>query len=181
MRVFYAVTFSEETKKSLVAYRDLMANKSIKGRFTVMENFHLTLAFIGEVPGDTLEDLLVVLGELTLAPFQLEGTYIGAFEKKNRRILWMGLENNKVLKSLQKQLVGILTSLDIPLETRKYKPHITLGRQVLLAADLEELVIEPLHIIPKGIALMESKRVGDRLVYEPLAELPLPLLGSGEH
>lgn len=49
MRVFFAVTFNQKTKEKLLEYRDVVANQSIKGRFTNPNNFHLTLEFIGEV------------------------------------------------------------------------------------------------------------------------------------
>ncbi len=43
MRVFYAVTFYEETKEKLIEYKNIVVNNSVKGRFTNKNNFHLTL------------------------------------------------------------------------------------------------------------------------------------------
>ena len=173
MRIFYAVTFTDETKDALVSYRDLIANNSIKGRFTERGNFHLTIEFIGQVSAGDLEEHMNVLEALTITPFDLTASFIGSFKKRDREIVWMGLEKNKILNELQKQVCTTLVEHGFDVENRKYRPHITLGRQVLMTGGLDELIIEPLFIKPYSVALMESKRVGDRLVYEPLAELLL--------
>jgi len=48
MRLFIAINFSSETKKQLMALCDELRKTSIQGRFSLQENLHLTLAFIGE-------------------------------------------------------------------------------------------------------------------------------------
>lgn len=171
MRTFYAVTFSDLTKEALIRYRDMIADSSIKGRFTRQDNFHLTLEFIGDTDGEKLEKLLYILEGLRVQPMNLSGSYIGSFKKRNREIIWMGLDKNRVLLELQKELNRKLKDEQIILKQQKYRPHITLGRQVLMARDLKDLVIEPLMINPISVALMESKRVGEKLVYEVVEEL----------
>ena len=173
MRVFYAVTFSKSTKEAIVAYRDMIANSSVKGRFTDKNNFHLTLVYIGEVSQVELEGYLVILENLDIGRLNLTASYIGSFKRRDREMLWMGLEKNQALLTLHKQLTAALKAHGFEGEDRKYAPHITLGRQVLMIGGLEDLVIDPLHITPYSIALMESKRVGERLIYEPVAEVQI--------
>ncbi len=173
MRIFYALTFSEETKKALSLYRDGVANISQKGHFTDSDNFHMTLEFIGEVPNGDIDMYLEVLNELRLTDMMIEASFIGRFQngkKKDRHIVWMGIEPNSAVSKTHKQLHRCLAEQDCDVEQRKFTPHITLGRQVILHEPLESLIIEPLKIKPNGIALMESKRVGDHLVYVPVAE-----------
>lgn len=173
MRIFYAVTFSNETKEALIPYRDIVANSSVKGHFVDKKNFHLTLEFIGEVTSAELQDHLLVLESLAVPHFKLNATYIGSFQKRDRHVVWMGIEMNPPLMELQRQLIRKLRGHGFRVEDRTYKPHITLGRQILLLGDLEELIINPLMIKPHSIAIMESKKVGDQLVYEPISELLL--------
>lgn len=193
MRVFYALTFEEADKKKMVAYRDMLADKAIKGRFTRWENFHLTLAFIGEVSPSKLTELIDILYEtaedgrandldghepddhhknntISLSA-SVRASYIGSFRRREREILWLGIDRNKELKQLEKKLAARLRSEGYAIEQRKYTPHITLGRQVLLEESVSDMMIEPKVLPVRSIALMESKRVGDVLVYEPIEEV----------
>jgi 2'-5' RNA ligase len=49
MRLFITINFNDDTRSRLLALRDELRGKSKHGRFTLPENLHLTLAFIGEV------------------------------------------------------------------------------------------------------------------------------------
>jgi len=170
MRIFYAVTLSPETKEALIPYRDIVANSSVKGRFVDKDNFHLTLEFIGEVNQKALSEHIEILEGMSTHRFQLEASFIASFQKRDRHVVWMGLDISPTLSEIHRELVGRLKDHGFEVEKRKYKPHITLGRQVLLLGNLEELVIAPLKIKPHSIALMESKRVGGRLRYLPIIE-----------
>ena len=49
MRLFYGLPFPHRVRRDLLlAQRPLLQN-SIRGNFTSVTNFHLTLAFLGEV------------------------------------------------------------------------------------------------------------------------------------
>ena len=48
MRLFIAVRFTPEIKELLKAAAVRLKQQSVSGNFTDLENFHLTLAFIGE-------------------------------------------------------------------------------------------------------------------------------------
>ncbi len=176
MRLFYAVTFSNETKEVLVTYRDMIANNSIKGRFTTKANFHLTLSFIGEVPEHALDRYLSILEGLEVERVVLSANFIGAFSKRQGEVIWMGLEKNLVLDRLHKQLKKHLIVQGMVIEERKFAPHITLGRQVHIPVSLENLIIEPLDFSPRSVALMESKREHGSLVYEVIEERLFPLV-----
>lgn len=171
MRVFYAVTFDYATKEKLALIRDQVANHADKGRFTALENFHLTLEFIGEIPNDEMEDYASMLDTLTVFPEQLIISSVGKFTKKNKDILWLGIQRNEQLMKLSKQLRHALDEYGFSVENKKYKPHITIGRQVVMFEDLKDIVVEPLVMPVHSIALMESKRVHGRLVYEVLDEI----------
>jgi len=168
MRVFFALTFSDKTKKDITMYRDIIANQVSKGRFTREDNFHLTLEFIGEVNHKELETLIEILYRMDEEPLALRGTFIGSFKKKNRDIVWMGLDKSNALIAMQKRLVQFMKAEGLNPEKRKYKPHITLGRQVLMDLNLSDMVIQPIELEIVSLALMESKNVGGILKYEAI-------------
>ena len=170
MRVFYAVTFQEETKEKLIEYKNLVSNNSVKGRFTNKNNFHLTLEFIGEVDEKELSLLTNILYKLQNPPKEVVTSYIGSFKRRDKEIIWLGIEENKCLITLQRELRNLLINNGFQIEDRKYKPHITIGREIVRKGFIEKNIFPPLHIPIASIALMESKRVNNQLVYEPLEE-----------
>ncbi|KEI96122.1 RNA 2',3'-cyclic phosphodiesterase [Clostridium botulinum] len=170
MRVFYAVTFYEEAKEKLIEYKNIVVNNSAKGRFTNKNNFHLTLEFIGEVDEKKLSLLTNILYKLQNPPKEVVTSYIGSFKRRDKEIIWLGIEENKCLITLQRELRNLLINNGFQIEDRKYKPHITIGREIVRKGFIEKNIFPPLHIPIASIALMESKRINNQLVYEPLEE-----------
>jgi len=173
MKIFYAITFTDKTKHDLSLYRDQLSNHALKGRFTSKENFHLTLEFIGDVKQADLHIYEEILEHLSNDYFSLSVNHVGEFPKKNKSVLWLGLEDNKELIRLQKNLRKLLEVYELPCEKRKYHPHITLGRQVILDIKTDDFMIPPLNLQLDSLALMHSHRVKDVLTYEPIYEIKL--------
>lgn len=170
MRVFYALTLTSDSKQSITPLRDSLANNAVKGRFTREENYHLTLEFIGNINHGELSEYIVILNSLGAAPESLVIEHYGAFKRRDREIIWLGIKKDKVLTLLQKQLRMLLKQNDMPNEQRKYTPHITIGRQVLMHGSIEDMMIKPIELKVHSIALMESKNVDGVLRYEPIEE-----------
>jgi 2'-5' RNA ligase len=63
-------------------------------------------------------------------PFRLSLGALGTFPNEHRpRVVWAGLAGDlPVLSALHKRLDDRLRALDLPLEGRTFRPHITLGR-----------------------------------------------------
>ncbi len=174
MRVFIALTFDDKTKEKITRYKDLVANNAIKGRFTRVDNYHLTLEFIGQVTRVELDELVEVLRQLPTYPQKLRVSHIGSFKRRDREIVWLGIDKSPMLKTLHKAVVKEIEAmqyLDHAIEFKKYTPHITLGRQVLMKSNLQDMMIQPFDIEVESLAIMESKRVGDQLVYEVIEEI----------
>jgi 2'-5' RNA ligase len=129
------------------------------------ERLHLTLHFLGEVPRTVVPALKPVL-RVPFAPFSLS---------LGRAALWRGgvavLEPDRVpprLRQLHDRLGEALRSLALPVETRPYRPHLTLARRASLAAPPPPK--EPQLRWPvRGYALIESRSTGD---YEVLQAYP---------
>jgi len=169
MRLFYAITFKEKTKDILARYRDTLADHTLKGRFTSKENIHLTLAFIGEVKQGDLSAYESVLDHLTDEYINLRASHVGTFKKKNKDILWIGLDKSDELTRLYKNLTLLLETYDLAYEKRKYHPHITVGRQVVLLE--KDLILPPVNLELDSVALMHSHRKNDILTYEPIYQI----------
>ena len=50
LRLFISVNCDDKVKKQLLSVQDKIKAQSVKGNFSLPENLHLTLVFIGETP-----------------------------------------------------------------------------------------------------------------------------------
>ena len=98
-------------------------------RQTPPEEFHVTLHFLGETSEDQCDRLRTALNDVTCAAFELSLTTAGSFGGRGRpEILWVGLQANPQLLALHAIIAACLRSLELPVETRPYAPHLTVGR-----------------------------------------------------
>jgi 2'-5' RNA ligase len=172
MRVFYAVTFDSETKEKLKTIGNLVELSSEKGRFTDYLNYHITIEFIGEVKDEKrLEILKNILENINISPMKLRFNKLGSFNRRNKKIVWLGLEKDKELNRIHNNLKNLLKENNFKVEERLFTPHLTIGRQVVLKEELEEISFKEVKAEVKSIALMESKRINGELVYKPIKEV----------
>lgn len=167
-RVFVAITFETPELNYLSHVQQEVKKCSEKGKFHKKENLHLTLEFIGMVPEKLIKPLWEVIKEGIgqQEKFELHMNRIGYFEKKNKKILWVGVKEEPILLSLQKNILNqIATVIDHPVD-HEYTPHITLGRQIV-CSEMSEILIERTFLV-KEVALMESSSKTGELLYTPL-------------
>lgn len=173
MRVFFAIEFDSGIKKYLWEKQQEVSKYCSKGKFTLEENFHLTLRFIGDREKDEIEKLKDVVKKAAAANtgFELVLDGLGQFHKGNRKILWLGVKHSRNLQELHSSVEKQLEEKGYSAEDRGYNPHITLGRECIVE-DLESIrrniTVSPLTIPVQGISLMESKRVEGVLTYRPV-------------
>ncbi len=171
MRVFYAVTFQEKTKDTLKEIKDIVKKNSKKGRFADYKNYHITLEFIGDVDDEKLKKLKDLLKELKTFPKVLNFDKIGNFNRPGGDIVWLGIEDNPNLNKLNEELKNLLESKGFDTDKRKFTPHLTIGRKVEMETSYESIHLHAINAKVESIALMESKRVKGKLVYEPILEI----------
>lgn len=119
------------------AHRDL--------RWTGPQDWHLTLAFLGDVPGPASGRLAPRLqgAAARLQPFSLALAGAGAFPAASRaRVLWCGLAGDlPALEALAASVAGAATRAGAvpPDAGRPLRPHLTLAR-ARIPADVRDLV-----------------------------------------
>ena len=169
MRLFFAINFNNETRSRLLALRDELKSKAESGNFSLPENLHLTLAFLGECDGGQVSAAKRVHGMAVFEPFDITVDTIGRFKRGSRDnrhagdLWWSGLSECKPLIALQRDLTEKLVAEGFLLDRKKYSPHITLGREVV--TDAAPWAIEPFGETVGRLDLMKSERIGGRLTY----------------
>ena len=171
IRAFIAIEFDQFIKEYLWEQLQLIKEYTGKGNFTSQDNFHLTLNFLGEITpaqiGNVKEAITSAI--INRQPFILKLHMLGQFSRGNKHILWVGTNKSTELEAVFNSLKNTLESYGFPIEKRGLNPHITLGREVALKVDFEQLyqkiAIEPKEIYIDKISLMESTRIDGRLKY----------------
>ena len=161
MRLFIAINFNNETRSRLLALRDELRGKSERGNFSVPENLHLTLAFIGEVNPKEVDKIKAIMDTVTFEPFETAVGRLGTFSRGT--LWWAGLREDKPLMDLQREIEHKLALCGFEMDGRKYSPHITLGREVATSA--KPWQIEPFGETVGQIDLMNSERINGNLTY----------------
>ena len=165
MRLFIAIQFEETFRQALLDIQKTFKSCGIKGNYTKPENFHLTLAFIGEYGNP--QKILDALDDIEFTPLKLSLNGIGRFET----ILWAGLSANEYLSQNVKRIRRALAEQEIPFDRKKFMPHITLVRQYYLTKGTEfpDIVIPHLSMKVKDFSVMRSERVKNAMIYTEIS------------
>ena len=166
MRLFVAINLNEEMKDALLDMQDTLRTYGIRGRDTVPENMHLTLAFIGDY--DDPEYVKGVVDSIEIRPFEISLKGVGAFGD----LWWAGLENSAPLAAVSRRLRRALAEAGIPFDRKKFSPHITIIRRAdgrLSDVPEEELAaISGVSMTVDHISLMRSDRGKHGMIYTEL-------------
>jgi len=172
MRLFLAINFNDEIKDALCETASELGEAMLRGRITRRENLHLTLVFIGET--DRVDDILDVMEDVvegTVAePLAIRLSEAGVFRSRGGDLHWVGVENTPELKALAKALADGLRAEGFEIEKRRFVPHVTIGREVVLTGTAD-IRVYPASMTADRISLMCSERVAGRLVYTELASV----------
>ncbi|MFD7319494.1 RNA 2',3'-cyclic phosphodiesterase [Streptomyces sp. NPDC059875] len=128
VRVFIALAPPDDAKEELAralrpayeAYPDMRWNR--------IEDWHITLAFLGELPVATVPLLRPPLAELAVArgPVELSLRGGGHFDE---RVLWSGIDGDlEGLHLLASDVRAVVKECGVPFEDRPLRPHLTLAR-----------------------------------------------------
>jgi 2'-5' RNA ligase len=168
MRLFIATNFNSGTRLRLLALRDDLRSRSERGNFSLPENLHLTLAFLGKCGERQLSAAKAAMDAAAFPPFSADIGRLGRFRREGGDIWWAGIRESEALLGLQRELTERLITAGFSLERRKYSPHITLGREVV--TDAVPWRIEPFGETVTAIELMKSERIVGKLTYTAIYE-----------
>ena len=161
IRLFVAVNFNPDTRSQLISLQYELRDRSLRGNFTLQENLHLTLVFIGEVSPKKIDKIKAILETVTLEPFEVSVERLGTFSRGT--LWWAGLCEDEPLMLLQREIEHKLVLCGFETDGRKYTPHVTLGREVVTEA--APWKIKPFGETVTSIDLMKSERINGKLTY----------------
>lgn len=182
-RIFIALKIEagENLLKMISSYRDRLKKDHIK--WTDTSNIHITIAFLGDTEEKTIYAIISMLEENCngFGQFELILKGSGIFRNiSDPRIIWTGIEPSQKLIQLNSLIINGLKELDIKMEDRPYKPHLTIGRikhlnsSESLKALIEEFQNYEIQLVPVNeVILYESILLSAGPVYKPLRKVKL--------
>jgi 2'-5' RNA ligase len=134
MRLFVAVELGEPVREHLKSRTEPLRDAEPGWRWAPPTQWHLTLAFLGQVPDGRLPELTRRMGLAARRhrPFDLALAGLGAFDSTRRaRVLWAGVGGDRdALAALADSVSAGARRAKIDVEERRrYRPHVTLGRR----------------------------------------------------
>lgn len=170
MRLFLALLFPQEIVDRLDDAAARLRAASVRGTFTRRENLHLTLAFLGET--DRAGAVKRAMDRVAAAPFPLELRGMGKFRRDGGDICWVGVGESEPLAALSASIWTELAKEGFAPETRAFRPHLTLGRGVVLPGGFDAAgfsdSLGSMRMEMRSFSLMKSERLSGRLIYTAL-------------
>jgi 2'-5' RNA ligase len=158
-RLFVAIFPGREVAEHLREAIRSMAKQIATGaiRWTVPEQIHLTLNFLGSIETSRIAEFEAALQSVScqFACHSLRVAGVGCFPSLERpRIIWAGLTGVlEPLQRLKELLDRALERLDHLPETRPFHPHLTIGR-------VEELTAHQRQCLRRAIGSFERSDFG---------------------
>ena len=132
-RLFIAVDISEEARRRAADHIDKM--RALAGGVRVgwerAEKLHVTLKFLGKVEETHVAHVSETTASVAagFAPFRITLAGTGVFPRlKQPRVLWLGINEERVLPKIAADLESRLSVLGFEVEERPFSPHLTIGR-----------------------------------------------------
>lgn len=156
IRAFISIGVPEEVLRELSRWQrrleEAMPPEAV--RWSPPEQVHLTLRFLGNIPSQVLAELEAGLRAVCqgFGPLQLRAEGLGGFPSlRQPRVIWVGLQGDlEPLEQLKTQIEQATGQWGEPVETRKFHPHLTLGRVREVAAPRARQVGEALQATAVG-------------------------------
>lgn len=181
MRLFLGIPIPKAHKRSIEKAIEPLRHEITDARWVPRENWHATVKFLGNTDDHRFDEVIEVAKAAALKTKRFS-THLGKFgcfsSCRRARVLWVSLyDPDDVMAYLAARLDKKLGKLGFRKESRKLRPHITVGRlrqprsveQEVQAAgpfdlddtpfEISEIVAYESHLSPKGATYTEADRV----------------------
>lgn len=175
MRAFIALEPPEGFVEDVAAMARVLG-AAVEGRFVPRQNYHVTLAFLGDIDETQAREAMDAMDEAcagaAAAPMRPDG--LGKFGRASDATLWLGLAPDAELTGVANRMREALRSRGIGFDDKPFLPHITLARRAKLPKGALPELAFPLPCNAARVTLFKSTLSRDGAQYKPLYEIELP-------
>ena len=167
-RLFFALWPDEPTRQQLHRETRRLVRRC-QGKPVAPANYHVTVAFIGNLPAERFDTIAAAGRATEFAQFELLFDRIGYWPRP--RVLWVAPSRcPPALNTLVAMLWDRLCDAGLKREARAYQPHVTLCRK--LGRPVEAKLANPVRWGVSSFVLVESVIVDGRSSYQVVEQFP---------
>lgn len=173
LRAFISIDIPENIQKEIKKIQEKLPK--FEGKFTELENLHLTLKFLGEIDEEKIIEVKRRLKEIKYKKFEAKISEIGVFSPSYIKIVWVKLDNcYDIQRIIDEKLDGIFK------KEERFMGHITIARikyiknKKYFLGELKKTEIpEGLKFKVKSFELKKSELLPEGPIHEVIEEYPL--------
>ena len=180
MRLFFGLALPDCVRAQTARIAQ-EAGSRIPGRYTLPDNHHITLAFLGEVPPERVGEATEILARCagTFPAPEIALTGFGYFGKPQNAILTLMAESTPSLIPLNAALRGALAGANLPFDPGPFSPHVTLARHADVSTAPLPTLTPPIRFTAREACLFLSARDEENILrYTPIAAAPFENSGA---
>ena len=167
MRLFIAIELPDDVKEKIYESSLLLKRNCLRGSYSSKDNYHITLAFLGEVDPGRVAEIRKIMDGIDFPSCDFTVGKLSCFKRDGGDIYFRSVFVPKSIVKVYYELNERLRDAGFSVDAKKFRAHITLARQAVLAADAGNIssVMPDLHCHADGISLMLSERKEGKLTY----------------
>ena len=188
IRSFVALPIPGKIREHLARLHESVPHSAGRVTWVKADAIHLTCVFLGDIDEDQVDPITTALGEAasSVEPFVTCLDGVGAFPNfRNPQTVWVGYEEGaREVEELKRRVDCALEPLGFEPDTRRFYPHVTLGR-VKQQGDSKEFekaaaswVLPFENWITRNMILFQSELTKNGPIYSPMARIPMSDPGS---
>jgi len=125
-RLFFALEPDDKVRQEIQAMQKQL---DCNGRKVPIEQFHVTLAFLGMQPAEIIPEVSAIASRVPFSDCSLVLDRLGVFRRAG--VLWLGATIiPATLQNFQQALLDELEKAGIGYDRKAWKPHLTLYRRL---------------------------------------------------
>lgn len=161
---------------------DALPRRGLEGRWSPLEDFHITLRFIGDVSPEVVPNIQEALERVRRPEFMVVVQGLGFFGTGRQAVLYAAVASTRKMTALcagiTDALAPVVASLGIEFLPRPFIPHITLARLNRLGGLAGYIEDNKKQVSArweaKSFCLMRSRQISEKgSHYSVLNEYPL--------
>jgi 2'-5' RNA ligase len=173
IRAFISIDIPENIQKEIEKIQKKLPK--FDGKFTEIENLHLTLKFLGDIDEEMLVEIKRRLKDVKIKKFEVKISEIGVYSPSYIKIVWVKLDNcYGIQKVIDEKLEGLFK------KEERFMGHITIARVKFIKnkkyflGELKKTEIPPgLKFKVKSFELKKSELMPEGPIHETIEEYDL--------
>jgi len=165
--LFAAAAVSRETENECVRIQDQM-RRTIPGSYPDQRNFHVTFAYLGNVPNERCQEAAAAAAAVPLHAGMLVFDHLENFAGGRGDTIVLASEPNEALAEYRARLHAEFQARGFPPEASVFIPHVTLVRAKISHVDISSLAVLKTCTQIDRVIVYRSFQMKGRRIYEPV-------------